>query len=197
MPSQCDSSEMFEVDGQVLPGGAERRTLQQGVLGGAKASRPPTQRKGRRRAPPNGGCLDPRMQCPLGAKQLQQRPRSKKDSLAPLGLCGPSELKHSLRRQRMEMVAEPQLSLPPRTQAGLRNGPDSVAEVLRAKLRYLTHSAGAEVLRPCVGCADLRAPKPCELEIVIVKSKCRCTCVEVSWRCMAQKAKSSTWNWIA
>jgi len=97
---------------------------------------------------PNGGNLDAGMQCPLGPEQLKVV-----EEATPLGLCGPSELQHSIRRTCYELVEAPHLSLPALAPLDPANG--DVAAILRAKLRYLTRAAGMELLRPRVGRADV------------------------------------------
>lgn len=102
----------------------------------------------RKRASPNGGDLDPGMQCPLGPEQLKLA-----TDVAPLGLCGPSELQHNLKRTRYELVGAPRLGLPALTPSPAAGA--DVAAILQAKLRYTTRDVGMEVLRPRVGRCDV------------------------------------------
>lgn len=107
----------------------------------------PVKRK-RKRAVPNNGNLDPGMQCPLGPEQL----RIVAD-VAAVGLCGPSELRHSLPRTRYELVDTPHVRLPmltPSAEAGA-----DLAAILYAKLRYMAQDTGMKLLTPRVGRADV------------------------------------------
>eukprot|EP00933_Yihiella_yeosuensis_P056162 TRINITY_DN551_c0_g1_i2.p1 TRINITY_DN551_c0_g1~~TRINITY_DN551_c0_g1_i2.p1 ORF type:complete len:976 (-),score=210.56 TRINITY_DN551_c0_g1_i2:413-3340(-) len=109
----------------------------------AESSKP--EKKQRKRAPPSGRNLDPGMACPLPCSPLDVQSAS-----SELGLCGPSELQSMQRSRRTR--AEPlmkEVKLP------LMPGPLTTVEVLRTKLRYLTTSVGASLLKPKAGRLDI------------------------------------------